>query len=42
MLHDQKVITLLSPMEKCPMAIYQRVVGPVTRDKKICHMIILS
>ena len=47
MSHDQKVIMLLPPMEKCAMDFYQRVVftakfdnssPSVTGDKEICHM----
>ena len=47
MSYDQKEITLLPPMEKCPMDFYQLVVfsakfdssPSVTRDKEISHMI---
>ena len=42
--HVQNVITLLTPMEKCPTSIEELLLGPkfnkcnssVTRDKEIC------
>ena len=49
MLHDQKAVVLLSPMDKCPINFYHRAASlpkfdnnspSVTRDKEICHMIL--
>ena len=46
MSHDQKVMALLAPVEKCPINFYQTVAfnaqiensrPSVTRDKEICH-----
>ena len=48
MSRDKKVITLLPPMEKCPINFYHRVAftyqidnsrPSVTWDKEICHAI---
>ena len=50
MSRDQKVMTLLPPIEKCPMDFYQGVVfycpnlitvAPVTRDQEICQISVI-